>query len=38
VVTLKPKSRKIVQRLVPLIDERYAVVESALGPQSMQEF
>ena len=37
VVTLKPKSRRIVQRLVPLIEERYAVVESALGTQSMQE-
>jgi homoprotocatechuate degradation regulator HpaR len=37
VVTLKPKGRKIVQRLVPLIEERYAVLESALGTKSMQD-
>jgi homoprotocatechuate degradation regulator HpaR len=36
-VTLKPKSRKILRRLVPLVEERYAVLEAALGTRSMQE-
>ena len=36
-VTLKPKSRKILLRLVPLVEERYAVLEAALGTRSMQE-
>ena len=36
-VTLKPKSRKILQRLVPLVEARYAVLEAALGTRSMQE-
>ena len=36
-VSLKPKSRKILQRLVPLVEARYAVLEAALGTRSMQE-
>ena len=36
-VALKPKSRKILQRLVPLIEERYVTLEAALGTRSMQE-
>ena len=36
-VTLKPKSRKILQRLVPLVEERYQALEAALGTRSMQE-
>ena len=36
-VALKPKSRKLLQRLVPLVEERYAVLEAALGTRSMQE-
>ena len=36
-VTLKPKSRKILLRLVPLVEARYAVLEAALGTRSMQE-
>ena len=36
-VTLRPKSRKILQRLVPLVEERYAVLEAALGTRSMQD-
>ena len=36
-IALRPKSRKILQRLVPAIEERYAALESALGTRSMQE-
>lgn len=36
-VALKPKSRRILQRLAPLIEERYAALESALGTGAMQE-
>ena len=36
-VTLKPKSRKILLRLVPLVEERYQALEAALGTRSMQE-
>jgi homoprotocatechuate degradation regulator HpaR len=36
-VTLKPKSRKILLRLVPLVEERYATLEAALGTRSMQD-
>jgi homoprotocatechuate degradation regulator HpaR len=36
-VTLRPKSRRILRRLVPLIEERYGALESALGMRSMQE-
>ena len=36
-VTLKPRSRKILQRLAPLIEERYQALESALGTRSLQE-
>lgn len=36
-VSLTPKSRKIAQRLIPLIEQRYEVLEDALGLRSMQE-
>lgn len=36
-VALQPKSRKILKRLIPLIEERYAALETALGTHSMQE-
>jgi homoprotocatechuate degradation regulator HpaR len=36
-VSLTPKSRKIAQRLVPLIEKRYEVLEASLGLRSMQE-
>ncbi len=36
-VALEPKSRKILRRLVPLIEERYAALEASLGTRSMQE-
>jgi homoprotocatechuate degradation regulator HpaR len=36
-VALKPKSRRILQRLVPLVEARYQALEAALGTRSMQE-
>ena len=36
-VSLTPKSRKIAQRLVPLVEQRYEALESALGLRAMQE-
>lgn len=36
-VSLTPRSRRIAQKLVPLIEKRYEVLESALGLHSIQE-
>jgi homoprotocatechuate degradation regulator HpaR len=36
-VSLTPKSRKIAQRLVPLVEQRYEALEAALGLHAMQE-
>ena len=36
-VSLTAKGRRIAQRLVPLIEERYAALELALGLRPMQE-
>ena len=36
-VSLTPKSRKIAQRLIPMVEQRYALLETALGLPAMQE-
>ena len=36
-VSLTPKSRRTAQRLIPLVEQRYAALESALGLRAMQE-
>jgi len=36
-VSLTPKSRRIAAKLVPLIEQRYEVLERALGLRSIQE-
>jgi homoprotocatechuate degradation regulator HpaR len=36
-VSLTPRSRRIAQKLVPLIEKRYEVLENALGLRSIQE-
>jgi homoprotocatechuate degradation regulator HpaR len=36
-VSLTPRSRRIAQKLVPLIEKRYEMLEKALGLRSIQE-
>ncbi len=36
-VSLTPKSRRLAQKLVPLIEQRYELLERALGLRSIQE-
>jgi homoprotocatechuate degradation regulator HpaR len=36
-VSLTPRSRRLAQKLVPLIEKRYEVLEKALGLRSIQE-
>jgi homoprotocatechuate degradation regulator HpaR len=36
-VSLTPKSRQVARRLIPLIEQRYEMLEAALGVRSMQE-
>jgi len=36
-VSLTPKSRKIAQQLIPLVEQRYEALEESLGLQSIQE-
>ncbi|MBC8057845.1 MAG: homoprotocatechuate degradation operon regulator HpaR [Rhizobiales bacterium] len=36
-VSLTPRSRKLAQNLIPLIEQRYGLLEKALGLRSIQE-
>ena len=36
-VSLTPKSHKIAQQLIPRVEQRYALLEMALGLPAMQE-
>ena len=36
-VSLTPKSRKIAQQLIPLVEQRYQALEASLGLDSIQE-
>lgn len=36
-VSLTPKSRKIAQQLIPLVEQRYQALEASLGLGAMQE-